>query len=82
MLTYQPQGDERTRVAWYGGTSTQLHFQHRGITDKWIDIDIRTLGGGIPGGVKELYAEMQDFYNYCYGETSILDEDNLIATIF
>ena len=82
MLTYQPQCDERTSVAWYGGESTQFHFQQRGITEKWIDIETRTLMRGIPGGVKELYAEMQDFYNYCYGETSVLDEDNLIATIF
>jgi len=37
---------------------------------------------GIPGGVKELLAEMQDFYNYCYAETSVLDQDNLIGTIF
>lgn len=82
MLTYQPQCDGRTRVAWYGGTSTQLHFQHRGIIEKWIDIETRTLGGGIPGGVKELLHEMEDFYNYCYGETSVLDRDNLIGTIF
>lgn len=82
MLIYQPQCDDRTRVAWYGGTSTQLHFQHRGITEQWIDIETRTLGNGIPGGVKELLHEMEDFYNYCYGETSVLDQDNLIATIF
>ena len=66
MLTYQPECDDRTRVAWYGGESTQLHFQHRGITEKWIDIETRTLGGGIPTGVKELLHEMEDYYNYCY----------------
>ena len=82
MLTYQPECDARTRVAWYGGTSTQLHFQQRGITEKWIDIETRTLGNGIPGGVKQLLHEMEDFYNYCYGETSVLDQDNLYGTIF
>jgi hypothetical protein len=81
MLTYQPECDTRTRVAWYGGESTQLHFQQRGHTERWIDIETRTLPF-IPGGVKDLYAEMRDYYNYCYGETSVLDQDNLIGTIF
>lgn len=65
MFTYQPECDDRTRVAWYGGESTQLHFQHRGITEKWIDIETRTLGA-IPTGVKELLHELEDYYNYCY----------------
>ena len=71
MLTYQPECDDRTRIVWYGGTSDKLHFQHRGITEKWIDIETRTLGHGIPSGVKELYAEMQEFYSYCYGSNHI-----------
>ena len=71
MLTYQPKCDDRTRIVWYGGESTQLHFQHRGITEKWIDIETRTLGHGIPSGVKELYAEMQEFYSYCYSSDHI-----------
>jgi hypothetical protein len=82
MLTYQPKCDDRTRVAWYGGESTQLHFQHRGITERWIDIETRTLMGGIPGGVKELLAEMQDYYNYCYASGQDAINDNLIGTIF
>ena len=82
MLTYQPKCDDRTRVAWYGGESTQLHFQHRGITERWIDIETRTLMRGIPGGVKELLAEMQDFYNYCYASGQDATNDNLIGTIF
>jgi len=82
MLTYQPKCDDRTRVAWYGGESTQLHFQHRGITERWIDIETRTLMRGIPGGVKELLAEMQDFYNYCYASSQDATNDNLIGTIF
>lgn len=65
MLTFQPECDDRTRVAWYGGESTQLHFQQRGHTEKWIDIETRTLPF-IPGGVKDLYAEMRDYYDYCY----------------
>ncbi len=31
----------------------------------WIDIETRTLGGGIPNGPKELLHEMREFYNYC-----------------
>jgi hypothetical protein len=37
---------------------------------------------GIPGGVKELLAEMQDFYNYCYASGQDATNDNLIGTIF
>jgi hypothetical protein len=71
MLTYQPECDDRTRIVWYGGESTQLHFQHRGITDRWIDIETQTLGQGIPSGVKELLADMQEFYNYCYANNTL-----------
>ncbi len=65
MLIYQPEEDTRTRVAWYGGESTQLHYQHKAITDRWIDIETRTLGGGLPNGPKELMHEMREFSNYC-----------------
>lgn len=65
MFIYQPEADKRTRVIWGGGESTQIHYQHRAITDKWIDIETRTLGGGIPSDTKEFMQEMRDFYNYC-----------------
>jgi hypothetical protein len=71
MLTYQPECDDRTRIVWYGGESTQLHFQHRGITNRWIDIETQTLGRGIPSGVKELLVDMQEFYNYCYANNTL-----------
>jgi len=65
MLIYQPEDAHRTRVVWGGGESTQIHFQHQGITDRWIDIETRTLGA-IPNTPTELMQEMQEFYNHCY----------------
>ena len=72
---YQPDRNEliRTyRVAWYGGESTQLHFQRCNQLLKtpnfdgeheWVDIDVRTLMD-MPTRVKDLYEEMRDYYNY------------------
>jgi len=64
MLIYQPKCDPNFRIAWYGGESTQLHYEQNQ-DGEWTDIDVRTLGGGIPTGVKELLREMQEYYNYC-----------------
>ena len=69
MFIYQPVIDSTDRVAWYGGESTQLHYEvqvdgHDGNPD-WIERDVRTLGGGIPAGMSELHAEMVEYYNYC-----------------
>lgn len=70
---YQPMAEKRFRVAWYGGESTQLHFQKcRNVFDldndklctEWTDRDVRTLGGGIPNSMKELLMEMVDYYEY------------------
>jgi hypothetical protein len=73
-LIYQPDRNElvRTyRIAWYGGESTQLHFQRWSVIAtpdfdgqrEWVDIDVRTLMT-MPTRVKDLYEEMRDYYNY------------------
>ncbi len=69
MFIYQPTVSCTDRVVWYGGESTQLHYEVEvdngdGNPD-WIDQAVRTLGGGTPAGVSELHAELVDFYNYC-----------------
>ena len=70
---YQPAADKGFRVAWYGGESTQLHFQKFwNVYDldtneeytEWTDRDVRTLGGGIPSSMKELLMEMVEYYEY------------------
>ena len=66
MFIYQP-SDSRTRVVWYGGESTMLHYEAQDpVTEKWSDLSVRTLGGGVPTGTKELHEELVDFYNYCH----------------
>lgn len=66
MHFYQPT-DSDTRVVWYGGESTMLHFETLDpVTEEWRDLQVRTLGGGIPTGMKELQEELVDFYNYCH----------------
>jgi hypothetical protein len=77
MLIYQPKCDINFRIAWYGGESTKLHYEQNQ-DGEWTDIDVRTLGGGIPTGVKELLHEMQDYYDYCI----TMAQDNLYGTIF
>ena len=69
MFIYQPTVNSTDRTVWYGGESTQLHYEvqvndHAGNPD-WIDIDFRPFGGEIPAGGSELYAELVDYYNYC-----------------
>lgn len=64
MFIYQPFVNSKDRVAWHGGESTQLHyevFSH----GEWVDINVQTLGGGIPSGMSEMHAELVDYYNYC-----------------
>jgi hypothetical protein len=63
-LSYFPPGSETTRVSWYGGESTQLHYEVQR-DNEWSGVEVRTLGNGMPSGVKELSQEMVDFYNYC-----------------
>lgn len=69
MFIYQPTVYSNDRVVWYGGESTQLHYEQEA-TDgngcpKWDSIGVRTLMGGMPAGVSELHAELVDYYNYC-----------------
>jgi hypothetical protein len=66
MFIYQPHIDSTDRTVWYGGESTQLHYQeHSSDHSFWKDQAVRTLGGGIPTGMSEMHAELIDFYNYC-----------------
>jgi hypothetical protein len=64
MIIYQPYIDSTDRITWYGGESTQLHYQ-KFYRNQWFDIDVRTLGGGIPSGMSEMHAEMVDYYHHC-----------------
>jgi len=63
-LIYKPSAENQYRVTWYGGESTQLHFEKLWNTfdpdtdatyQEWLDRDVRTLGGGIPTSMKEMY---------------------------
>ena len=80
LLIYQPDrpidADKRVyRVAWYGGESTQLHFQKWGIVAtpnfdnnyEWIDLNVRTLME-MPTRVKEMWLEMKDYYDFSLSE--------------
>jgi hypothetical protein len=66
-ICYIPSGSNISRVCWYEGESTQLHYEELkeifNGTDEWIAINCKTLGNGIPAQVKELYQKMVDFYN-------------------
>jgi hypothetical protein len=72
-LVYKLSAVQRYRVTWYGGESTQLHFEKLwNILDpdtdaewqEWLDRDVRTLGGGVPTSMKEMLMEMEDYYHY------------------
>ena len=65
MFIYQPTIDSTDRTVWYGGESTQLHYETCDYDGEWHDKHVRTLDGGIPAGVSELHAELVDYYNYC-----------------
>ena len=71
MFIYQPHIDSRNRTVWYGGESTQFHYELCDSNGNWHDECIRTLGGGTPTGVSELHAELVDFYNHCTDELLI-----------
>lgn len=64
MIIYQPHADSLDRTSWYGGESTQLHYE-RCIDGYWSDQGVRTLGNGIPSGMSEMHAELVDYYDYC-----------------
>jgi ubiquinone/menaquinone biosynthesis C-methylase UbiE len=77
MMIYQPKCETLYRVTWYGGESTILRFEKK-ISGEWKELSVQTLMYGIPTGIKELYQEMQDVYNY--GIT--MEQDSLVGTIF
>jgi hypothetical protein len=70
-LIYQPSNERKYRVTWYGNKAV-LHFEKYCLvatpnfdgTHEWVDIDVRTVMGGLPSSAKELYQEMEDYYNY------------------
>jgi len=64
MLIYQPRQNSLYRTSWYGGESTQLHYE-RLVDGYWSDQSVRTLGNGIPSDMLEMHAELVDYYNYC-----------------
>jgi len=66
MFIYTPFISSKDRVVWYGGFSTQLHYEVQDdVNPNWIERDVRTLGEGIPTGVKELLDAMKDYYQDC-----------------
>jgi hypothetical protein len=62
-LSYFPPGSETTRVCWYGGDSTQLHYEVRR-DNEWSGVVTKTLMD-MPTNVKELSHKMVEFYNDC-----------------
>ena len=68
-LCYFPPTATNVRITWYGGESTQLHYEELNKSSDpeydqdWFCVETKTLGNGIPSQVKELYQEMVDFYN-------------------
>lgn len=62
-ISYFPPGSETTRVSWYGGDSTQLHYEVCR-DNEWSGVVTKTLMD-MPPGVKELSQEMVEFYNDC-----------------
>lgn len=69
MIIYQPNIYSSDRVVWYGGDSTQLHYEKESTDNAgnplWFDCVVKTLGNGIPAGMSDMYAELSDFYNEC-----------------
>ena len=65
MFIYQPHVSSTDRVVWYGGESTQLHYEQKRSDGHWWDQAVQTLGGGIPSGMSEMHAAMVDYYNDC-----------------
>ena len=63
MFIYQPTIRSNDRVVWYGGESTQLHYEI--CNGQWVEVNVRTLGGGVPAGMSELHSLCRDYYDYC-----------------
>ena len=62
VLYYQPSATETERVAWYGGSSTMLHYEIIA-PGGWSAVNVITLGKGIPSNIKDFEQEMISFYN-------------------
>jgi len=73
VMIYQPSGEHNLRVAWYGGQSTMLHFEKLNIQGEWYDRDVRTLGSGVPAGIKEMLIEIENYYH----EGIILEQERI-----
>jgi hypothetical protein len=71
VMIYAPPLDKHYRVTWYGGESTQLHFEKRvtgldandEFTSEWVDMDVFTLEYDMPTSTKELYQKMKEHYD-------------------
>lgn len=81
-MIYQPSAENGFRVAWYGGESTQLHFEKLwnvwdpdtdNTWEQWEARDIRTIGSGIPTQIKEMLILMEDYYH----DSMILEQERL-----
>lgn len=60
MLIHQPTDTER--IVWYGGDSTQLHYEVlKG--KEWKELDVRSFME-FPKSTKELKQEVVEYYNY------------------
>lgn len=66
MLIHQPTDNER--IVWYGGDSTQLHYERldtdNASENEWKTLCTRTLSE-FPHSVKEFKTKVDDFYQYC-----------------
>lgn len=60
MLIHQPTDNER--IVWYGGNSTQLHYEVFK-DNEWKEFDVRSFME-FPKSTKELKQEVVDYYNY------------------
>jgi len=58
MLIHQPTNHER--VVWYGGDSTQLHYEQF-IDGDWKQLSVKTLME-FPHSVKEFKRQVEEFY--------------------
>lgn len=86
VMVYQPSAEKKFRVTWYGGQSTQLHFEKYRImrdidTDQfrmnWQDRDVRTFGGGVPAQIKDMLLEMENYYH----EAIIMEQERIYQMI-
>jgi hypothetical protein len=71
VMIYAPPLDKHYRVTWYGGESTQLHFEKRvtgldvndDFNTEWVQQDICTLEYDMPTSTKDMYQKMKEYYD-------------------